>query len=128
MSGLFLAVLDMRFPTMIDKVEQFIDDSGEKLKAYTFKNSEAIWFQICFSALVLSVILIGGFYLFSDYVIPNYLWVIFWISVLSGSSLIIVALLGDFIELLNRFSVRDQAISTLGVFLAVVGFILNLIF
>ena len=86
--GLGIAILDMRYPMTMKRVEMVIDETGDSLLKYSKDNAD-------------------------------------WISIGVGSSLIVVALLGDFIQMLNRLSLYDQAITTLGVFLALTGLLID---
>lgn len=126
--GLGMAVLDLRYPEQMKKVENFIDRLGIKSYEISKKYGNSWWYQGGFSFMILSVILIGGTWVFGKNVEIHFLyWMSFWSSIVVGSSIMVAALLGDFITMLNRYSVHDQAITTLGVFLAVLGFLLGIV-
>ena len=113
--GLGIAILDMRYPMTMKRVEMVIDETGDSLLKYSKDNADT---------MILAIFVIGGLWLFNQHV-PITAWVGFWISIGVGSSLIVVALLGDFIQMLNRLSLYDQAITTLGVFLALTGLLID---
>ena len=124
--GLSLAFLDMRLPTQMKVLEDVIDNAGDRLLEYTLKNKDEIWYQVVLSISILFIFIVGFGWMFGS-TFPLWCYVGFWLSSGGAASLIIIALLGDFIALLNRFSVYDQAVTTLGFFLATSGMIIELL-
>lgn len=123
--GMSIVLFNMRFPRITKRLENFIDISGDELHVYAHKHHKDIWYQIAFSIMLLSVLIVGAGSIFSMITFPFWSWLIFWVSLVLGGSMIVISLLGDFIALLNKFSVYDQAMTTLGFFLAVCGLIIE---
>lgn len=124
--GLLFVFFDMRMPKQMKRIEKFVDMLGDEFHAFSHKHHTAWWYQISLSIMIGSIMIIGVGSLVSASTFSIGWWILFWASVIMGSSIIIVALLGDFISLLNKVSVYDQAVTTLGFLMAVSGLFIEI--
>ena len=107
-------------------LEDIIDKAGDDLTEYAHTHASKIWYQIALSIALLFIFIVGAGWLVG---IKFKVWwyIGFWISTIAGMSVVFVAMLGDFIAFLNRISVYDQAVTTLGFVLAACGMIIELL-
>lgn len=124
--GLFTIYIDLRFPRFNHRAEKFVDALEHELIKFAKAHAKEIWYQASLTFMIGSVLIVGVGWLFGEEW-NLFWWIIFWISSISGTSLIFVVLIGDFINLCNRISVTDQALTSFGFFLALLGLILELL-
>lgn len=124
--GLFIAILEVKFPKQAEVLENFIDRSGERFLAYGRKNNNALWVHVFFSVATLLLLVVGIGFIHGVINPELWLWSVFWFFVGPCLYLILIVLLGELIDFLNEFG-NGQAITSLGLLIASIGAIIEIV-
>ena len=126
--GFSLALIEIRFNHLADRLENWIDDSEEKMQSMGQRFSKTIGFQILSSVATLFVLTIGIWWVLDQagayigHEAPNslWIWIPFFTSVGLPTLVVLFYLLAEFVDFLNRFS-GGRATGSLGVIIGVVS-------
>lgn len=136
--GLTLAGIEIKNPLLANRMEEFVDSLEYKFKHIGSVESETYVFQGLLSASIFIILVFGSWWVLGHYseVIdePHYpMWLLLGFGVILSITLfvIVIILLSDFINFLNKFSVNEndsegKALGTLGFIIGMLGVLIEI--
>lgn len=130
--GLSLAFIEIKFPLIADKIENYIDSLEDKFKNLGNQKSKSSIFETSLTISIFNIFIFGSWWILGKYSNlispPNFhwgIWIIMLIILLFSLSVIFLILLSDFIDFLNKFS-NEKAIGTLGFLIGSAGVLIEI--
>lgn len=132
-TGLILTFIEIKFPEIADKVEDWVDGMEFYLKNIGNRSSKTYTFETTLTLSILNGLIFGFWWLGSKMsssiqppILPITIWVIIFGIFLYTALIIGFFLTSEFIDFLNKFS-NGRALGTLGLIIGMVGITIEII-
>lgn len=119
--GLFLAYVEIKYPAVADKLEDFIDGLEKPFRDMGYRNSKKMTFEVCITLSILFLFMLVVPWLITNFSPLFEAWeypIVLWLAICGVGSytFYVLLLLGTaaFIDFLNRFA-DGRATGALGI-------------